>query len=458
METVGSVIENHYVGKTPNSRALYERAQKVIPGGVTHDVRVLKPYPISMERAQGSRKWDVDGNEYVDYFGGHGAFLLGHNHPAVVEAVRRQLEKGTHFGSSHELELEWAELICRMVPSAEKVRFTSSGTESSLLAIRIARAFTGKDRIIRFESHFHGWHDQVAYAAASHFDGTIPAGIPAETTKNIILCVPNNGKRIRQILADDDDIAAIFIEPTGSTYGQVPTGREVIAELRKIADEYKILLVFDEVITGFRVAPGGAQEILGVIPDLTLLAKTLAGGYPGGAVAGRADVMDVLTARDDPDWNYRSRVAHQGTFNANPISAAAGLATLKLIATTDITEKASQNGEMLRNALNDVIREQDSNWLVYGEYSGFHIFPNHEDIQITIDSIYAGRVHYRALKGGTPAHLIWKIRAGMILGGVDVVAWPGGWVSGIHTEDDIAITTEAFKHLLVMIREDRPRT
>ncbi len=454
METYDSPIARKFAEKFPKSRALYERAKKVFPGGVTHDVRYVHPYPISIDRAQGSRKWDVDGNEYVDYFGGHGALLLGHNHPAVVEAVREQLSKGTHFGASHELELQWAELITQMVPCAEKVRFTNSGTEASLLALRVARAYTGKSKILRFESHFHGWHDQVAFASTSHFDGTIPAGITRETTRSVVLCAPNDLDQVKQALANDEDIAAVIIEPTGSTFGQVPTGGKFLAQLGELTTQHGVLLIFDEVITGFRVAPGGAQEIYGITPDLTLLAKAMAGGFNGGAVVGRADVMDVMTVREDSQWNRERRVAHQGTFNSNPICAAAGLATLKLIASTDITQKATQNAETLRNALNEVIREQGVNWLVYGEFSGFHIFANHENRDITIEDIYSNRVHYTILKGGTPPAVIFKIRAGLIVGGVDVVAWPGGWVSGVHSAEDIEETAAAFRQLLVMVKEE----
>src|SRR5215471_220650 len=167
-----SKIEAEYRSRTRSSAELYERACKVIPAGLTHDSRTLLPYPLYAARAAGPRKWDVDGNEYVDYFGGHGAMLLGHSHPAVTEAVKRQMDLGTHYGSSHEREVRWAELVCELTPCAEKVRFTASGTEASHMAIRLARAHTGKDKIVRFQGHFHGWHDNVAAGATSHYDGT----------------------------------------------------------------------------------------------------------------------------------------------------------------------------------------------------------------------------------------------------------------------------------------------
>src|SRR5213079_553791 len=180
MQTLtNSRIETEYRARTRRSAQLYAEACKAIPAGLTHDSRTLLPYPIYAARAAGSRKWDVDGNEYVDYFGGHGALLLGHVHPAVVAAVQQQVAQGTHWGSSHELEVRWAQLVQRLVPCAERVRFTASGTEASHLALRLARAYTGKPKVVRFVGHFHGWHDAVAPGAMSHFDGSVPAGIPA---------------------------------------------------------------------------------------------------------------------------------------------------------------------------------------------------------------------------------------------------------------------------------------
>src|SRR5947209_18361616 len=167
-----------YEAATPRSAELARRARELLPSGIAHDGRRLDPYPVYVDRAKGPRKWDVDGNEYVDYFGGHGAMLLGHSHPAVIEAVKKQMDLGTHYGSSHELEVRWAELVCELTPCAEKVRFTASGTEASHMAIRLARAHTGKDKIVRFQGHFHGWHDNVAAGAYSHFDGTTTPGVP----------------------------------------------------------------------------------------------------------------------------------------------------------------------------------------------------------------------------------------------------------------------------------------
>src|SRR5947207_1052009 len=189
-----SKIFRAYAEKTPRSRALHERAKALLPNGVTHVGRYLEPHPVYIERAAGSRKWDVDGNEYVDYFGGHGALILGHNHPAVVDAVTAQIPKGAHYGASHALEVEWAELIHQLIPSAERVRFTISGTEATHLAIRISRAFTGKSKIIRFAGHFHGWHDSVCFPAGG------AAGIPSGVVEDMLIVAPNETARVEELM------------------------------------------------------------------------------------------------------------------------------------------------------------------------------------------------------------------------------------------------------------------
>ena len=285
MSPTHSPIIDAYRRHTSKSAGLYERAQHVFPSGVTHDGRFLEPYPIYVERAAGSRKWDVDGNEYVDYAGGHGALLLGHNHPTVIDAIARQLPRGTHYGSGHELEIRWGELVQQLIPSAELVRFTNSGTEATLLALRLARAFTKRPKILRFAGHFHGWHDHMAFGVGSHFDGTPTPGVLTEVAENVVLAPPGDIDATRQILSGHDDIAAIILEPTGASWGQVPIAQSFIEALAELARAQGVLLIFDEVISGFRCSPGGAQAYYHVKPDLTTLAKILAGGLPGGALS-----------------------------------------------------------------------------------------------------------------------------------------------------------------------------
>jgi glutamate-1-semialdehyde 2,1-aminomutase len=448
-----SPLVEAYRRRTPKSAQLARRAAHLFPAGVTHDGRLLEPYPIYVERAAGSHKWDVDGNEYIDYTGGHGALLLGHNHPAVVEAVQRQLQRGTHYGSCHELEVRWAELIRELMPSAELVRFTSSGTEATMMALRLARAFTGKARILRFAGHFHGWHDHVAFGVASHFDGTPTPGVLAEVAGNVVLAPPGDVDALLAILHRHDDLAAAILEPTGASWGQVPLARRFLHILREATAARGVVLIFDEVVSGFRCSPGGAQGVFGIRPDLTTLAKILAGGFPGGAVAGRKEILDAL----DPvacAASGREKIPHQGTFNANPVSAAAGIATLELVAGSDACQRANDYAARLREGLNAVLREEHVDWSVYGTFSGFHIFTNPLRKPVSREEIESGRCDYRLFKTPAPAALAVKLRLGMMLHGVEIFSWPGGPTSAVHDERDLEQTVEAFRRTLRLLRAE----
>src|SRR5688572_16960098 len=212
-----SKIVATYRARTRRAAELNRNAREVLPGGVVHDSRRMSPYGIYGDRAAGSRKWDVDGNEYVDYYGGHGSLLLGHQHPQVLAAIHAQLGKGMHLAAAHELEVEWARLIQEMVPSAERVRFTSSGTEATQLAMRLARAATGKSRIVRFQTHFHGWHDQVAFGVHDHLDGSPNVGVLQEVADNTTILPPNDVAAVERVIASHKDVAAVMIEPVGSS-------------------------------------------------------------------------------------------------------------------------------------------------------------------------------------------------------------------------------------------------
>jgi glutamate-1-semialdehyde 2,1-aminomutase len=299
---------------------LAERARRVLPGGATHASRTYDPR-IYVARSSGSRKWLIDGTELIDYTMGHGALLLGHAHPAVVEAVREQVSRGTHYGAAHPLEVEWAELIASLVPSAEKVRFTASGTEAVMLALRVARAATGRDRIVKLQEHFHGWSDAVTpYLDA---DGRVrtPVGVP-EALGALTSVVRSDDPADLEAMLARGDVAAVIMEPSGAHYGQLPLEPSFISAARAACTATGTVLVFDEVVTGFRVSPGGMQSVLGITPDISVLGKVMAGGLPSGAIAGRADLLELLA----------TTIAHPGTFNANPLSAAAGIVTLRLVA------------------------------------------------------------------------------------------------------------------------------
>ena len=308
-----SVIET-YKSMHPKSAALYERARNVIPGGVTHDGRHMKPFPVYVDHALGSHKWDVDGHEYVDYWMGHGALFLGHCHPAVVKAIQEQAARGTHLGASHELEVRWAEMIIKLIPSAEMVRFAMSGTEATHLALRIARAFTGRNKVVKFQGHFHGWHDGVVAAVNPPYDVPMSAGVPASVLDQLLVCPPNDIKSVETML-ERGDVAAVILEPAGGQSGTTPTIPGYLQELRALTTRHNVVLIFDEVITGFRYAPGGAQAYFGVTPDMTTLAKIVAGGLPGAAVCGKKELLSMMAHRGEPVFDRSQRVAQNGTFN-----------------------------------------------------------------------------------------------------------------------------------------------
>ncbi len=442
-----------YQAQTPGSAADAERAARLFPSGVTHDSRYIEPYGLYISRAEGPRKWDVDGNSYIDYFGGHGALLLGHSHPSVVRAAQQQLERGTHFGASHELEILWAERIQRLLPSAERVRFTSSGTEATLMAIRLARAFTGKKKLLRFRHHFHGWQDHMTSGYASHFDGTPTPGVLDGVALNVVLADQNDEEGLSRLLDEHSDIAAAIIEPTGGHGARLPIDPKFLTALRDLTRRHGVLLILDEVVTGFRVSKGGAQARYGVTPDLTTLAKILAGGLPGGAVVGRKDILDLLDFRVSQAKN-REKIAHQGTFNANPLSAAAGVAALEIVETSDACERANDYGERLRRGMNEIFEEERVPWAAYGSFSMFHIFTNPEKRAIVPTRYNPLEEAPSALSGDRRAGVVQKLRLAMMTGGVDLSGSPGGWISATHGERELDETFAALRKAVRMLRQE----
>src|SRR3989449_5809752 len=368
-----SKLQDSYADALPASRALYERARRLFPDAVTHDNRRMQPFPLYVDRAEGAYKGDVDGHGYVDYGMGHGALLLGHNPRQVADAVREQALRGTHYGACHEKEVEWGEWVCRLVPSAERLRFTASGTEATHMAIRLARAFTGKRHVVKFAGHFHGWHEGLEIGVRPPYEAEPEAGQLPEVVDLVSVLPPNDIVAVRDRLAKGD-VAAVIIEPTGGHFGAVPTPASFVAALREETRRVGALLIFDEVVTGFRVAPGGAQEKLGLRPDLTTLAKILCGGLPGGAVAGRADVLSYIATKPDPEANRRAKIAHAGTFNANPLSAAAGVAMLASVADGQAIRFANQQAATVRHGMNEILARETVAWKIYGEHSDWKIF------------------------------------------------------------------------------------
>jgi glutamate-1-semialdehyde 2,1-aminomutase len=341
------------------SDELFLRAEKRIPGGVDSPVRAFRSVgrnPLFIARASGSKLWDVDGNEFIDYVGSWGPMILGHGHEKVLEAIRVAAADGTSFGAATAREVEMAEMISAMVPSIEMVRMVNSGTEATMSAIRLARAFTGREKIIKFEGCYHGHADSFLIKAGS---GAMTLGIPdspgvTRSTGNDTLTAQfNNLGSVQQLVdAHPGQIACIIVEPIVGNMGCVPPVQGFLEGLRSLCTKHGIVLIFDEVMTGFRVAPGGAQELYKIVPDLTTLGKVIGGGLPVGAYGGKKEIMKMI-APSGP-------VYQAGTLSGNPLAMAAGLATLRiLVETPGIYTKLEEMSSRLENGIKRVIERRN---------------------------------------------------------------------------------------------------
>jgi glutamate-1-semialdehyde 2,1-aminomutase len=354
------------------SEELFEKAKRLIPGGVNSPVRAFSPYPFFTERAKGSRIFDVDGNEYIDYCLAYGPLILGHAHPKIIEAVKAQLEKGSLYGTPTEQEVELAELICSVVPSAEMVRLVSTGGEATMSAIRAARGYTGKKKIIKFEGCYHGAHDYVlvkAGSGATTFGMPTSLGIPEETTQNTIVVPFNDTEKFEEAVKENkDDLAAVIVEPVIGNIGLVLPKAGFLATLRELTENYGVVLIFDEVITGFRLALGGTQEYYHITPDMTTLGKILGGGFPMAAFVGREEIMKMIAPS--------GKVYQAGTYSGNPISVIAGLATLKFLCDSgeEFYAKMENKCEAIVKPLEKVIGESDLRLQINHVASMFQLF------------------------------------------------------------------------------------
>lgn len=452
MQKVASRIDADYRAKFHESARLFERGLSVFPSGVTHDSRFLQPFPVFVKEAEGARKTSVEGHSLLDYWVGHGALLLGHGHPQVVQAVQKQVASGTHFSANHELEIEWGERVQRLVPCAERVRFTNSGTEATLMALRISRLVSGRTKVVKFVGHFHGWHDFVvpaAYTPYVHDDWSVP-GVTSGVLTDLIPIPPNDLAVVEQTFREHKP-ACCIIEPTGGHWGLVPVQGPFLRGLRELCTKYGVILIFDEVITGFRVHPGGSQGHYEIMPDLTTLAKILAGGLPGGALCGRADLLDALAFGN----RHGQKMKHPGTFNGNPLSAAAGCAALDALANGVACRQANTTAQALRKKLNELFARKSVPWIAYGEFSMIHILPNYKGPVSTGDAFIPCGGDYRQLDSEQPAYLKHAFRAALLTHGVDWFGW-SGMTSAVHTEADLNETVNAFEQTIELLRDQMP--
>ena len=317
-----------YEERTVRSKELFEKAKLILPAGVTYKIRDFHPYPPYIIKGIEQKVVDIDGNEYIDYWMGHGALILGHSNPEIVKIIKLQAEMGTHFGYEHPLAAKWAESIKRNYPSMELIRFTNSGTEANIYALRLARAYTGKKKVVKIQGGWHGSYNGLHVNVHPPFTGKPESpGIPVEFSEYTITIELNNINDLREKLRENkEDIAALIMEPVLGAGGGVPASREFAEEAQRLCDEYNCLLVFDEVITGFRIGIGGGREYLRVDPDLTVMGKIIGGGLPAGAFGGRSEVMNLLNHRD-----IEKHVFQGGTFTGNPLTAAAGITVINYL-------------------------------------------------------------------------------------------------------------------------------
>ena len=446
-------ILNGYRGeimaKCPKSLAIWHKNRSVMPAGVGSVFRLSDPFPMVIQRARGARIWDADDNEYLDCMLGFSVMILGNSPEEVEAAIREAMPRGTHYGQCHEHEYEFARLFCDMVPGVDKVTFCNSGTEATMYALRLARATTGRPLVAKFEGGYHGAHDLLAVSYGRprpglDLSGAIddPAAIPeshglAEGAWQGTIVLPfNHPAAFDKILRHADRLAAVIIEPAQGAAGAIPADRDFLAELRRITHQIGAFLIFDEVITGFRLAPGGAQEFYGIIPEVSAFGKVAGGGLPFGAVGGTADAMRLMEYDLEPERS----ILMAGTFNGNPMVTAAGMAVLnRLSSDPGLYARLNAMGDRFRTEINQFAQEGNYPAIATGVGSMFamHTLPGPvksvRDLRAGNGAASAGlRLLFR--KNGlhiTPSH---------------------GFMSTAHTDEDITRLIEIYKAAMKELR------
>lgn len=417
--------------------SLFEKARRYIPGGVNSPVRAFKSVggePVFIHRAQGAYLWDEDGNRYIDYVGSWGPMILGHAHPDVIDAVKSTADKGLSFGAPTQVETEMAQMICDRTPAVDKVRMVSSGTEATMSAIRLARGYTGRDKLVKFEGCYHGHADSLLVKAGSGaLTLGVPTspGVPAALAAHTLTLDYNNLQQIREVFDDvGDQIAAIIVEPVAGNMNCVPPVPGFLEGLRELCDHHDSVLIFDEVMTGFRVGLTGAQGLYDIKPDLTTFGKIIGGGMPVGAFGGRAEIMDFI-APDGP-------VYQAGTLSGNPVAMAAGLTTLKLISEPGFYERLGGQAARLIEGLDKAAAETGIALCAQNVGAMFGLFFTEESPITRFQQVTACDVARFT-----------RFFHGMLAEGVYIApsAFEAGFISAAHTEQDIDATVEAARRV-----------
>jgi glutamate-1-semialdehyde 2,1-aminomutase len=413
-----------------SSSRLFDKAKGLLPGGVSSPVRAISPCPFYTEQAKGPYLWDADGNRFIDYCLAYGPMILGHRHPVVMQAVIDQLQKGWLYGTPTDLEVRLAERIADLYPGIDMMRFVSTGTEATTAAVRVARGATGRDKIIKVEGGFHGAHDSVLIKAGSGATTLgVPdsKGVPADTAKNTLQVSYNDLDALENVLRTySDQVACIIMEPVLGNIGPVLPREGYLQAVRDLTKEHDVLLIFDEVITGFRLSLGGAQEYYGIEPDLTTLGKIIGGGFPIGIFGGRKDLIEQVAPSGG--------VYQAGTFNGSPVSLAAGMATLDVMEKENILKRLNATGDSFRRALKEIVEDLGLGYSVVGVASMFKIFfgplPTNYSEALRCDKAAYLAFFHRMLESGiflTPSQ------------------YETDFLSAAHSPDVIEATLEAFK-------------
>ncbi|NLV21533.1 MAG: glutamate-1-semialdehyde 2,1-aminomutase [Syntrophomonadaceae bacterium] len=427
--------------KTTRSEKLYQQALQLMPGGVNSPVRAFKSVgmdPLIMKRGSGCRIYDEDDNEFIDYVGSWGPLILGHCNPAVVEAIAAAAKNGSSFGATCAREIELAEMICEAFPSIDKVRMVNSGTEATMSAIRLARAYTGRNKIIKFEGCYHGHADAFLVKAGSGMLTTgsqSSPGIPRSITEHTLLCKYNDIESVKKAFMQfGPDIAAVIIEPVAGNMGLIPAEIEFLTAVREITSMYGSILIFDEVITGFRLCYGGVQNITGIIPDLTTLGKIIGGGLPVGAYGGRREIMDRVAPQGE--------VYQAGTLAGNPLAMTAGIATLKQLKDGELYDRLEVLGYLLAGKIRTLFEAHDLYYTIKRLGSMFCIFFTEEEVYDyeSVQSCNTGQyaTFYRNL-----------LNCGVYL---PPSQFEVSFISSAHDLKDIDITLEAMGKALDMMK------
>lgn len=422
----------------PKSRALFNAAKRFIPSGVNSPVRYFEPYPFFVKKAQGSSIWDVDGNRYVDYCNGYGALLLGHANRSVLAAVRAQMQDGTLYGAPTEHEVDLAKMISQLYPSMQKVRLVNSGSEATMTAIRLARGITKKKKIVKFEGCYHGAHESMLVKAGSgsaHSGISVSDGVPADYAKNTIVVRYNDADQLECVLSKNNDVAGVIVEPVLGNMGLILPKKGYLLEMRKMTKEHNVPLIFDEIITGFRMSIGGAQQYFGIRPDITTLGKALGNGFVISAVGGRRDILDQLAPL--------GKVYEASTFAGNPVSVVAAKTTLNTLKkiNSQLYPRLEASCRKVTRAIGDIAEDLGVDHQVNSIASMFQIFFSKSpvvdyDSSKKSDSKKFHRFFHYLLKKGVF---------------IPPSQYETAFLSHSHTKEDVERTIAAYRYALEMV-------